>query len=133
VQTDKTSESLREMLSELTAVSSGRPITAAEVQDAKDRQTRTLAGRWETGSSVAGAIQEIVTFDLPPDYYQTFSQRVRAVASGDVEKAVAKLVKPGHMVWVVVGDRAKIEAGLRQLKLADIQLLDGDGRPRAGG
>ena len=129
VQTDKTKESFTEVVKELQSVIDDRPITAAEVQEAKDRQTRTLAGRWESGGSVIGAIREIVTFDLPPDYYATFSQRVRAVTPADVAAAVTKNVT-GRKVWVVVGDRAKIEAGLKELNIGDLKQLDGDGKPK---
>jgi zinc protease len=131
VQTDKTKESLTEMLKELRSVVDERPISAAEIQEAKDRQTRTLAGRWESSGAVMGAIQEIVTFDLPRDYYTTFSQRVRAVTTADVSTAVSKFVT-GRKVWVVVGDRVKIEAGLKALNIGEIKQLDGDGRPKTG-
>src|SRR5512146_582181 len=57
VQTDKTKESLAELVKELHDVASSRPLTDSEVQGAKDRETLTLAGRWETGSAVSGALQ----------------------------------------------------------------------------
>ena len=133
VQTDKTKDSLSEVLAELKAVTRGRPITADEVREAQDRQTRRLAGRWETGRAVMAAIQEMIVFDLPLDYYAKFIERVRAVTPADVSSTVSKLVTPGQLIWVVVGDRAKIEAALDQLDLADIQVLDGDGRPKPGG
>jgi zinc protease len=72
VQTDKTRESVIEVIKELKAVVDDKPITAVEVQEAKDRQTRTMAGRWETTGAIRSALQEIATFDLPPDYYATF-------------------------------------------------------------
>jgi zinc protease len=131
VQTDKTRESMIEVQKELRSVVDDRPITAAEIQEAKDRQTRTLAGRWESSGSVSGALAEIVSFDLPADYYSTFAQKIRAVTSSDVLAAVSKLIT-GRKVWVVVGDRAKIEAGLRELNLGEIRLIDGDGRVKGG-
>ena len=70
-----------------------------------------------------------MTVDLPPDYYATFSQRVRAVTPADVAGAVTKNVT-GRKVWVVVGDRAKIEAGLKELNIGDLKQLDGDGKPK---
>ena len=39
------------------------------------------------------------------------------------------MVHPDQLVWVVVGDRAKIEPGLRELKLGEIRLIDTDGKP----
>jgi zinc protease len=40
-------------------------------------------------------------------------------------------VRPDHLVWVVVGDRSKIEAGLRELNWGEIRFLDADGKPLA--
>jgi predicted Zn-dependent peptidase len=51
VQTDKTKESFTEVVKELRSVIDERPITAAELQEAKDRQTRTLAGRWRAAGA----------------------------------------------------------------------------------
>jgi zinc protease len=129
VQTDKTKEALAELVHELRAVTGDRPLTAEEIAEAKDRQTRTLAGRWETGAAVAGALREMVEFGLPDDYYVTFAQRVRSLSQDDVVRVVPKFVSPAHQVWVVVGDRAKIESGVRELAIGPVRLLDGDGKP----
>jgi zinc protease len=39
------------------------------------------------------------------------------------------VVKADRLVWVVVGDRAKIETGLRELNLGELTLIDADGNP----
>ncbi len=129
VQTDKTKESLAELVKELHDVTTARPLTAQELQDAKDRETRSLAGRWETGGSVASALADIATFGLPEDYYATYASRIRALTGDDIAKTVAKFAKPDREVWVVVGDRAKIEAVVRSLGLGDVRLLDANGAP----
>jgi len=131
VQTDKTKESLQEMMKELRDVTGSRPISASELGDAKDRQTRTFAGRWETGAAIAGALREMVTYELPDDYYSTFSQRMRALGTSDVSRTVNEVLRPDRQVIVVIGDRARIEAGLRELKLGEVRLLDADGRPKS--
>jgi zinc protease len=130
VQTDKTKESLQEVVKELRSVVGDRPLTASEIRDAKDRQIKTLAGRWETGRSVASALGEIVTYGLPDNYYTTYGERVRGATDTQVNAAAKKFVPPDRFVWVVIGDRAKIEAGIKELNLGDIVLLDADGRPK---
>jgi zinc protease len=130
VQTDKTKESLQEVVKELRSVVGDRPLTSSEIRDAKDRQIKTLAGRWETGRSVASALGEIVTYGLPDDYYTTYGERVRSAADPQVNAAAKKFVPPDRFVWVVIGDRAKVEAGIKELNLGDIVLLDADGRPK---
>jgi len=97
--------------------------------------TRTLAGRWETGENVARAMAEIVTYDLPEDYYRTFAAKVRAVTAEAVNGTTQRLIAPDHLVLVVVGDRTRIEPGIRELGLGEPRLIDGNGRPlgeRAG-
>jgi zinc protease len=131
VQTDKTKESVQEMLKELRGVTADRPITSEELDQAKDRMTRTLAGRWETGTAVARAIQEIVAYDLPEDYYRTYAQKVRGVTAESVKATTSRLILPDRLVIVVVGDRARVEPGIRELGLGEPRLLDGDGRPAA--
>ena len=42
-------------------------------------------------------------------------------------------MRPENIIWVVVGDRAKIEAGIRELNLGEIAFLDADGNPVEGG
>ncbi len=51
VQTDKTKESVQEVLKELREVTTTRPLSTEELDAAKDRMTRSLAGRWETGGA----------------------------------------------------------------------------------
>jgi len=38
------------------------------------------------------------------------------------------VVHPEELTWVVVGDRSKIEAGIRELNWGEVQLLDADGK-----
>jgi zinc protease len=130
VQTDKTKESLAEVVRELRTAVSDRPLTATELADAKDRLVKQLAGRWETGASVASALGEIETYGLPKDYYATYADAVRKASDADVNAAARKFVLPSQLMWVVIGDRARIEGGIRELKLGDIQVLDADGSPK---
>jgi zinc protease len=44
-----------------------------------------------------------------------------------VESAAKEVIHPGNLVWVVVGDRSRIEAGIRELGYGEIKFLDGDG------
>jgi zinc protease len=55
---------------------------------------------------------------------------VRQATEAQVNAAAKKFVDPSRLVWVVIGDRAKVEAGLKELNLGPIVLLDADGRPK---
>jgi len=46
-----------------------------------------------------------------------------------VDASAKKSLTPDRMVWVVVGDRAKIEKGIEELAWGPIEHLDPDGNP----
>ncbi|MEO8426619.1 MAG: pitrilysin family protein [Verrucomicrobiota bacterium] len=127
VQTDKTRESMVELDRELRGMLGPRPITGEELGTAQKNQTLSLPGQWETIGSVGGSLGEIVTFGLPDDYFATYPNKVRTLTVNDLTKAAQKVVHPDQLVWVVVGDRSKIESSIRELGWGQIQILDADG------
>ncbi|MBN8279591.1 MAG: insulinase family protein [Gammaproteobacteria bacterium] len=127
VQTDKTSESLAEIRREFTDIVGPRPATAAEVDLVKDSNAKSLPGQWETGGSVLGSISQIVQFGLPDDYWNNYAAAVRGVTPAEVNQAAKDYLRPGDLVFVVVGDRAVIEPGLAKLGFDRIQLVNADG------
>ena len=132
VQTDKTSESMAEIQREVTEIRGERPATDEEVLRVKDKNTLTLAGRWETANAVANSLVEMVRFGYPDDYWTTYPDKVRAVSDQQISRAAEDVVKPDGMIWVVVGDRTKIEQGIRDLGYSDIIMMDVDGNVLEG-
>ena len=129
VQTDKTVDALAELRKELTGIVDQRAPTAEELARAQSSLTLTLPGSWETADAVAASIGDIVTFGLDDRYFDGYAERIRAQTLETVTAAARETIHPGQLVWVVVGDRAKIEPGIRQLGLGDIRLIDADGKP----
>jgi zinc protease len=134
VQTDKTAEAMAEIRREITGIRSGgdMPATEDELAKIKDKRTLTLPGRWETNSAVMADIVEIVRFGLPEDHWATFADSVRALDLASVSSQADRVLQPDKMIWVVVGDRAKIEETIDDLGLGEIRLLDADGNPVDG-
>jgi zinc protease len=129
VQTDKTKDSMLQMDKELRGILGKVPITQDELTKAQQNQTLELPGSWETMSAVEGSMSEIVRFGLPDNYFTTYPDKVRALTVDDLSKAIFQVVHPDNLVWVVVGDRSKIESGIRDLGLGEVQMLDADGNP----
>lgn len=129
VQTDKTKESVSEMQKELREILKDRVLTADEAEMARSSMTLTLPGQWETNQAVSGAITDLVQYGLPMNYWETYAGRVKAAVVNDLNKAAVDVIRPNAYVWVVVGDRAKIEQGVRDLNIGDVSLLDADGNP----
>jgi len=131
VQSDKTKEAMQELNNELHGIVAEKPVTAAEFMRVVKNQTLKLPGTWETQGSVAASLAEIVGFGLPDDYCQTYADKIRALTRDDLAAAAKAVVQPDHLVWVVVGDRSKIEAGVRELNFGEVRFLDADGLPVA--
>lgn len=129
VQTDKTKESLAEIDKELQGIMGAHPPTPEELKKAQNTIILQLPGSRETINEVGNSILDLVRFNLPDDYYQTYAAKVKALRTADVTDAAHTAVHPNSMVWVVVGDRAKIEAPIRELGLGDLKFLDADGKP----
>jgi zinc protease len=129
VETDKTKESLAEMNKEFRGILTDHPVTAEELSKIQANETLSLPGSRETTNAVGQSINDLVQFGLPEDYYETYAGKVRALKTSDVEEGAKAIVHPDNLIWVIVGDRAKIEAGIRELGLGEIRLLDADGKP----
>jgi zinc protease len=130
VQTDKTKEALGEFIKEVKGIQGLKPATPAEVAAAQASMTLALPGEWETAGAVAGSTAEILRFGLDDRYWDGYAAKVRAVTPAAVTEA-AQVLDPSKIVWVVVGDRAKVEAGLKELGLGAPKLIDVDGMPVA--
>lgn len=129
VQSDKTKESVAEIQKEFRDVVDQRPITDKELERVKTQQILELAGSRETMSAIGGAIGELLEYRLPDDYWDTYADKVQALRPAEIHDAAKSLIRPEAMVWIVVGDRSKIEDGLRSLNLGEIQHIDADGNP----
>ena len=128
VQTDKTAESMHEILRELRDIQGKRPPTRTELSTAQDNLVLSMPGKHETNADIAGAMLRSVVFDLPDDYYNRYVSRVRALSTADMKKTAVESLYPGVLTWVIVGDLAKIEAPVSKLAFGEVRVLDADGR-----
>jgi zinc protease len=127
VQTDKTKESLFEMNRELHEFAAAKPVTDEELAAAAGNRTLSLAGSHESLRSVVGTVQEMVEFGYPDDYFDTYAGKVKALRTADIQDAAKTVLHPDNLIWIVVGDRTKIESGIRDLNVGEVHLIDADG------
>jgi len=128
VQSDKTAESIQEMVKELRDIIGTRPPTDAEIKFARDSLTLQLPGSNETSGEVAASYADIITFGLKDTYWNDFVGEVKSMTPARLEAAARKLVRPDELTWVVVGDLSKIEEPVRKLDLGEVKVLDADGK-----
>ena len=130
VETDKTKESLVELQKELKAIISDRPVTQSELARVTANETLGLPGSLETSSEISGYVRELLRNQWPDNYYDTMPAKIRALTTSDLDAAAKVVIHPDNFTWVIVGDRAKIEAGVRELGLGEIKIIDADGNPK---
>ncbi len=129
VHTQYTKETLVEMLKEYRGMAGSLPIGDEELSETKKYITLSYPRDFETISQIAGKLGELVTYNLPKDYFNQYVQAIDKVSAGDVVAAAKQYIQPEHMLFVIVGDVEKIEPGIRELKLGEIHYLDLDGNP----
>ncbi|MGE0593876.1 MAG: M16 family metallopeptidase [Vicinamibacterales bacterium] len=124
VQTDKTAESLQEFYNEFRAIT--EPVPAEELERAKNYLALSFPSQFETLTDLTGQLQDQVVYDLPADYFERYVSRIEAVTAADVQRVAREYITPGRFAVIVVGDRARVEAGLRALQLGEVETLTVD-------
>jgi zinc protease len=127
VQSDKTMESMQEILRELEEYVSTRPATADEVERIKLNRTRSLPGSFASNRGFLSSIVSSDSYGLPFDYAEGTAERLNAVSLDKVNERARSLIQPDQLTWVIVGDLEQIEEKIRSLNYADVEVWDGFG------
>lgn len=128
VQTDKTKESMVEVAKELKGVAGERPVAGEEFASIMRNQTLSLPGRFETLDALERAAIDIINYGYPDTYYANYAKNVRALDEAALASSAKKFIRPGEVIWIVIGDLRKVEAGIRELNYGELVRLDADGK-----
>jgi zinc protease len=120
---------LIEFMKELRGIVGARPVTAEELQIAKEALVQRLPGTFASVGAINGAMTTLWIQGLPNDYYQQYAKAIAAVTAADVVRVAKKYIDLDHLAIVVVGDRASIEAPLKATNVAPVVLFDIEGNP----
>ncbi len=129
VQTDKTADSMAELVREFEDYLGDRPATAEELAKVVANSTKALPGQFETGAAVLGSLRSNLRYGRPLDYASSLPGRYGALDLEDIGEAAAQVVNPDSLIWIVVGDRAEIEGAVRALDLGPVAIWTDDGDP----
>jgi zinc protease len=121
VQTDKTSEALKEFVNELNAIL--KPVPAEELARAKNYVALRYPSAFETTGDISRRLEDALVYKLPDDYFSKYVQNIQAVTAADVQRAAQKYIKPDHLAVVIVGDLKVIEPRVRALNLGPIKVM----------
>ena len=125
VKTDVTAAATKELMTELKRIQT-EPPTAEELKMAREANIQSIPAQFETTGATAGAMSSLFLYNRPLDYFATLPEAYAKVTPEAVEKVAKGDVHPDNLILVEVGDKAKIEAGLKELGIP-IEYRDASG------
>jgi zinc protease len=123
---ESTAPAVREMLAELAGLRE-RPATAEEHAKARATLLMRVAEGLSTTGGIAATFGEIGLYDLPLDEPLRFAAALERTTADDLRALAVRYIDPDAASIVIVGDRAAIEPGLRELGLPAAVIYDTDG------
>ena len=127
VQTDRTGDSIKELMSEFEGYLGDAPATDSEMTKSVQNNINSLPGQFETGGAVMRSMMSNQRFGRDDDYVESLTGRYQDIDLDDVHDAAGNVVKADRLTWMVVGDREKIEGELKALELGPVSVMDTDG------
>lgn len=123
IVTAKTDSALVEFFGELNRIRS-EPIPTDELEKAKRYVALGFPQQFEVTQAVSARLAELVTYGIDPSFFSNYVNGIMGVTAADVKRVAEQYVRPGNAVVVVVGDKSQIEAGLRAINVAPVQIRD---------
>ena len=123
VQTDKTVDSIQEIIREYDEYLSSNQAKNEELEAIVNDLSLGLIGDFETFGSLMSGLSGIVSFDREDDFLDNLPTKYRSMTIDDINAAAERYIDPSIWTWVIVGDLSKIEQGIRELDLGEIEIL----------
>ena len=127
IKAEATDSALVEVVKELKNYSANG-ITEDELAFMKDAIGQRDALRYETGIQKAGFIRNILDYNLPENYTEIQQKILKSMTKKEIDALAKKYVDANKLNMLLVGDKAKILAGLQKLGYPIVE-LDVDGKP----
>lgn len=120
VKSEVTGRAVGEILREIDGLRAA-PADATEVALATDYLAGVFPIRYESTSSVAGALAGATMFGLDDDWFAKYRDRIRAITPADVHAAARAHLHPERLLVLAVGDPTVIEGPLAALGLGAVE------------
>ncbi|MFA5890047.1 MAG: pitrilysin family protein [Actinomycetota bacterium] len=103
VERSVTTDAVADMLGVIRSVAA-EGLRQEELDAARDYQSGIFALRFETPEAIASGIDEILTYRLADDYFDTYGRTLQSLTLDDLDAAARAHLDPDHTSIVVVGD-----------------------------
>ncbi|MEI9809327.1 MAG: pitrilysin family protein [Bacteroidota bacterium] len=127
IKAEATDSALIEVIKELKNYATDG-ITDEELTFMKSAIGQRDALRYETGIQKAGFIRTILDYNLPANYTAAQAKILRDMTKKEIDALAKKYVNADKLNMLMVGDKARILAGLQKLGYPIVE-LDTEGKP----
>ena len=117
VQADRTGDSVAELMKLVKELLGPKRVTPAELKLSVASATGELPGEFQTSDAVLGAMETNALYGRPDNYYELIADKYRGLTTTQVDQALSSMLDPNALVFVVVGDAAKVRPQLAKLGL----------------
>ncbi len=107
VRNEVTDSSIVEMIKELEGMRD-ELVTEEELRIAKNDMIGSFIRSLESPQTISNFAINIISNDLPSDFYTNYLKRIAAVTMEDVQRAAKKFIRPDNAHLVVVGRASEI-------------------------
>ena len=113
VRTDVTDPALQDLAAELRRMGS-EPVPEDELKNAKRALIGGFALSLDSPQTLISNLATQKIYNLPPDYWDAYPQRVEAITAADVQRVAKKYYDAGKLQIVAVGDGAAVKQVLEK-------------------
>jgi zinc protease len=128
VTREKTDSSLMEAMTQIRGMTGTIPISAAELTAARNSLTLSLPSNLQSNAGTESIVSQIVDNNLPKSWWSSYIDAVRRTTAADVAAMTSEYMNPDHLTILIVGDGAKISAGVKATAIAPVVELDKTGQ-----
>ena len=127
VRTEKVDSAVAEIMAEVKNMQNGN-FTQKDLDLVKAKYNGSFALNMENPELAASYALNILTNNLPKDFYRTFLQKINAVTLADIKRVSQKYLSTDKARIIIVGNAEQITPGLKKLGY-NIKNFDAYGNP----
>ncbi|MEO7278013.1 MAG: pitrilysin family protein [Sphingomicrobium sp.] len=115
VQADRTGDSVAEIMGLTRELLGTKKVSAEELKLSVASATGELPGQFQTSDAVLAGMVTNALYGRPDNYYEKVAGRYEGLTTAGVDQALAGMIDPNALVFVIVGDAAQVRPQLDKL------------------
>lgn len=127
VETDKTGDTVRELMAELRGMAGEKPVTDTELAEARTNRVHGYAQQFETLRRIGGQVAALWSARLPMSEMEHAVEEMERTTLESVNTVAQRYARPEQASILLIGDRARIETQVQNKGWGEVIVLDEEG------